>query len=172
VAAHLGDETGAWSEGTVDAGEHGLLAGESGDPVEGGVREDGVELVMVGEGGGVVLLDLEAVCAKVTACGKETAFAGGGEHGGGSVDASDDGSDCGELFSEGAVAAAEVEDLFAGLGVQKGDNIGGEGGDEAAVGGVGFGVPGLAGLVTRVHRIIVPRVMEICEQDKNFRRVG
>ena len=61
------------AEGAVDSGEHGLLAGEAGDPVEGGVGEDGVELVMVGEGGGVVLLEVKS---------RETALAGGGEHGG------------------------------------------------------------------------------------------
>ena len=70
VAAHLGDETAARAKGAVDAREHGLLAGDAGDPVKGGVREDGVELVVVGESGGVVLLDMEV------------AFAGGGEHGG------------------------------------------------------------------------------------------
>ena len=57
VAAHLGDETATGAKGSVDAGECGLLAGDAGDPVEGGVGEDGVELVLVGEGGGVVLLD-------------------------------------------------------------------------------------------------------------------
>ncbi len=70
VAAHFGDESAAGAEGAVDAGECDLLAGDAGDPVEGGVGEDGVELVFVGEGGGVVLLD------------SETALAGGGEHGG------------------------------------------------------------------------------------------
>ena len=77
----------------------------------------------------------------------KVALAGGGEHGGGGVDAYDDGSGGGELFGEGSVAAAEVEDLFAGLGVEEGDDFGGEVGDEAAVGGVGFGVPGLAGFL-------------------------
>ena len=119
----------------MDSGEHSLLAGDAGDPVKGGVGEDGVELMVVGERGGVVMLDMEV------------AFAGGGEHGGGGVDAGDDGSGGGELFGEGSVAAAEVEDLFAGLGVEERDYAGGEVGDEAAVGGVGLGVPGLAGLL-------------------------
>ncbi len=34
---------------------------------------------------------------------------------GGAVDSGDDGSGGGEFFSEGSVAAAEVEDGFAGL---------------------------------------------------------
>jgi hypothetical protein len=54
VTAHLGDETAAGAEGSVYAREDcGLICG--GDPVEGGVGEDGVELVLVGKGGGVVL---------------------------------------------------------------------------------------------------------------------
>ena len=69
LAAHLGDETAAWAKGAVDSGEHGLLAGDAGDPVEGRVGEDGVELVIVGKSCGIVLLD-----AKV-------ALAGGSEHG-------------------------------------------------------------------------------------------
>ena len=84
----------------------------------------------------------------------EVAVAGGVEHGGGSVHACDDGSAGGYLFGEGSVSAAEVEDLFAGLGVEEGDDFGGEIGDEAAVGGVGFGVPGLAGLLC-AHGFIV-----------------
>jgi len=52
-----------------------------------------------------------------------------------SVDAGDDGSGGGELFGESTVTAAEIEDLFAGLGVEEGDYVGGEGGDEAAIGG-------------------------------------
>ena len=60
-------------------------------------------------------------------------------------DAGEDSAGGGELFGEGAVAAAEIQDVFAGLGGEESDDVGGEGGDEAAVGGVGFGVPGLAG---------------------------
>ena len=94
VAAHLGDEAAPGAEGPVDAGERGLLAGKAGDPVEGGVGEDGVELVIVGERGRVVLLDLKV------------ALACGSEHSGGGVDADDDRS-CGcELFGESAVTAA------------------------------------------------------------------
>jgi hypothetical protein len=143
VTAHLGDETAAGAEGSVDAGECGLLAGDSGDPVEGCVGEDGVELVFVGEVGRVVLLDIEI------------ARAGGGEHGRRGVDAEDVGSGSGELFGEGSVAAAEIEDLFAGLGVQEFNDSGGEVGDEAAVGGVGIGVPGLACSCWRGHGGIV-----------------
>ena len=36
---------------------------------------------------------------------------------------SDDGSGGGELFGEGSVAAAEVEDFFAGFGVEEGDDV-------------------------------------------------
>ncbi len=48
------------------------------------------------------------------------------------------------MFGQGAVAAADVEDVFAGYGREEIDDSGGESGDEAAVGGVGRGVPGLA----------------------------
>jgi hypothetical protein len=147
----------------MDACEGGLLAGEAGDPVEGGVGEDGVELLVVGEGGGVVLLDVEAVGM------------GGGEHGGGGVDAGEDGSGGSELPGESAVAASEVEDVFAGLWGEESDDVSGESGDEAAVGGVGFGVPGLRGPGVGggwgyggVHRIIVHLEKQIREEDKNF----
>lgn len=96
LAAHFGDESAAGAEGSVDAGECGLLSGDAGDPMEGGVGEDGVESVFVGEIGRVVLLD------------SKTALAGGGEHGGRGVDTEDDGSGGGELLGEGSVAAAEV----------------------------------------------------------------
>src|SRR5439155_27273401 len=121
------------------------------------------------EGSGVVLLEGQAAGAV------EIALASGGEHGGRGVDAGDDGSRGGELFGEGAVAAAEVEDLFSGLRVEKGDDVGGEGGDEAAVCGVGFGVPGLAGLCCGFwggeHGDIVCLSREMREVDKNFPRV-
>jgi hypothetical protein len=54
----------------VDVGQHGLVSGQAGDPMERGVGEDGIELMMEGKGGGVVLLDVEI------------ALAGGFEHGG------------------------------------------------------------------------------------------
>ena len=73
----------------------------------------------------------------------EARGAGGLGHGGGEVAAGDDRSGGGELLSEGAIAAAEVEDVLAGLRVQEFGDGGSEGGDEAAVGGVGGGVPGL-----------------------------
>ncbi len=85
---------------------------------------------------------------------------------------SDDGSGGGELFGEGSVAAAEVEDLFAWLRVQEFNDSGGEVGDEAAVGGVGFGVPGLACSCWRGHGCIVSFVRAMREEDKNFTRVG
>ena len=66
----------------MDAGEcFGLIGG--GDPVEGGVREDGVELLIVGESRDAVEFDVEV------------ALAGCGEHGGGVVDADDVCSGCG-----------------------------------------------------------------------------
>ena len=68
----------------------------------------------------------------------------GGDHGGGGVDTGEDGSGGGELFGEGSVAAAEVENAFAGLGSEEIDYTGGEIRDETAVGGVGFGVPCLS----------------------------
>ena len=86
VAAHLGDEAATGPKGAMNACESCLLAGKTRDPVEGGVGEDGVELLVVGEGGGVVMFDLE------------TTYTGGCEHGGGGVDAGEDGSGGGELL--------------------------------------------------------------------------
>ena len=113
--------------------------------MEGGVGEDGVELVLVWEGGGVVMSEFNAAGAM------EVALACGGEHVGRGVYAEGDGSGFSELFGEGSVSAAEVEDLFPGLGLEEGDDFGGEVGDEAAVCCVGFGVPGLAGLFICAH---------------------
>jgi hypothetical protein len=45
VAAHLGYEAGFGFEGSVDGGEGGGLV-RGGDPVEGGVGEGGVELIL------------------------------------------------------------------------------------------------------------------------------
>jgi len=143
LSAHLRDEAAAGAEGAVDASEKGLLTGDSGDPVEGGVGEDGVELLVVREAGCALQLDVEI------------AQAGSGEHGGGAVHAEEDGSGGGELLGEGAVAAAEIEDGFAGLWGEEIDYRGGEVGYEAAVGGVGVGVPGLEdgrGRGLRAHR--------------------
>jgi len=136
------------------------LAGEAGDPVEGGVGEDSVKLVVVGEGGGVVLFDCKAGGAI------EGALAGRGEHGGGGIDAGDDGSGGGELFGESTIAAAEVEYALAGLWSEKGDDAGGERGYEATVGGVGFSVPGLG--AGGFHRIIFRLWREMSEEDKNL----
>ena len=102
LASHLGDETATGLEGAEDAGEDEWLLG-GGEPVEGGVGEDGIELVFVGQVGGVVVVDVEI------------AQAGCGDHGGGAVDSGKDGPGGGELFCEGSVTAAEVEDSFAGL---------------------------------------------------------
>ncbi len=159
LAAHLGDETASGAQGTMDASENGLLAGDAGDPVEGCVREDGVELLTVGQGGCVVMLDMQI------------ALASRGQHGGRGVYAGDDGSCSGELFGEGAVAAAQVQDLFAGLWVEKHDDFGGEVGDESTVGSVGFGVPGLAGLGSRGHGLIVRLSREMREEDKNLQKM-
>ena len=78
VAAHLCDEASAGAEGTVNTGEEGLVTGGLGDPVEDGVGEDSVKLVMVGERGGVVLLDVEVTLPSY------------GEHSGRCVDACED----------------------------------------------------------------------------------
>lgn len=80
VAAHLSDEASAGAEGAVNTGEEGLVTGGSGDPVEDGVGEDSVKLVIVGERGGVVLLDVEVT---LPSCG---------EHSGRGVDAGEDGT--------------------------------------------------------------------------------
>ena len=169
LTAHLGDEASMWiffAECAVHAGEHRLMAGDSGDPVECGVGEDGVELLVVGQRGGVVMIQGEA-CGTV-----EASFARGGEHGVRGVDAGDDGASGGELLGEGSVATAEIENLFARLWGEESDHVGGESGDEAAVGGVGFGVPGLAGdglsgISVSRHRVIVRHGESFDEEDKN-----
>ncbi|MCU1319400.1 MAG: hypothetical protein JWP98_918 [Edaphobacter sp.] len=56
LASHLGDEAASGTQSSADVGEGGLLAGDSGDPVESGVGEDGVELIFVGEVGGAVVV--------------------------------------------------------------------------------------------------------------------
>ena len=60
------------------------------------------------------------------------------------VDPGEAGSGSGELFGESAIAAAEVEDMFAGLGSKEFDDSRGKSGDETSVGGIGGGVPCLA----------------------------
>jgi hypothetical protein len=80
VASHLGYETAAGAEGSVDSCQHCVLAGDAGDPVESGIGKDSVELMMVRERGCVVVLDVKV------------AFASGGQHGRRGVDAGDDGS--------------------------------------------------------------------------------
>ena len=143
MASELGDEAATWAESTVDSRKRGLLALKAGDPMEGGVGEDGVELMLVRESGGLSLFDVEVP------------LAGCGEHGGGGVDSEDNGTVFGELFGEGSIAAAKVEYVLAGLGIEEGYDFGGEVGDEAAVGGVGFGVPGLTGFPVVAHGAIV-----------------
>jgi hypothetical protein len=100
MAAHLCDEAAAGAEGAVNTCEESLMAGNPRDPVEGGVGEDGVELLKVRKRCGVVLLNLEVP------------LAGGVEHGRRSIHTSEDRSCGGKLFGEGAVAAADVQDLF------------------------------------------------------------
>lgn len=118
--------------------------------MEGGVGEDGVELGLVGEGLGLVVVDCEGLRAFL--CEGSSRF----DHGGGGVDSCEDGSGGGELLGEGSVATAYVEDVFAGLRGEEGDYGGGHGGYEASVGGVGGGVPGLAsGLCFGGHAFIV-----------------
>ena len=111
VAAHLSDKAAAGAKGPMDTTQHCLLAGEAGDPVEGGVGEDSVELVMVRQGGGVVLLDMEV------------ALAGGGEHRGRGIDTEEDGTCGGQLFGKSAVSAAKIEDFFTGLRGQEGHYV-------------------------------------------------
>ena len=72
------------------------------------------------------------------------ALAGGVDHGGGGVDTGEDSAGGGDGLGEGTVAAADIEDVLAGLRGEESDDTGGEIGDEAAVDGVGCGVPGLA----------------------------
>jgi hypothetical protein len=69
VTAHLCNEASAGAEGTVNTGEEGLVTGRSGDPMEDGVGEDSVKLVMVGERSGIVLLDVEVT---LPSCGEHS----------------------------------------------------------------------------------------------------
>jgi len=132
VATHLGDEASTGTQSTMDGGESCGLFG-CGEPVEGGVGEDRIELVLVGERFDRVVVYREA------------ASSGCSDHGGRGVDAGEDGSGGGELLGESSVSAACIEDVFAGLWIEQGDDGGGEVCDEASVGGVGVGVPGLDG---------------------------
>ena len=145
---HFGDQAAAGAEGAVEVGEGCRLVG-SGNPVEGGIREDGIEGVgreLDGmRGGGLDRGERQGGSAGVE--DGEAASASGFDHGGGAVDAGQLGAGGGKGFGESAVAAADVEDALPGLGVEQGDDGGGEVGDEAAVPGVAIGLPALAGFV-------------------------
>jgi len=132
-ATHLGDEATAGAQGAVNTGEGGGLQ-RFGNPVERGVREDGVELGVVGKFGKVGVVYFEA------------ASAGSFDHRERGVDSAQDCSGLGELLGECAVAASGVEDVLAGLGVEQRDDGGPEGCDEAAVDGVAGAIPGLCGV--------------------------
>lgn len=80
MSAHFCNEAASGAEGAVNTGEEGLVAGGSGDPVEDGVGEDSVKLVMIGERGGIVLLDVEVTPPSCS------------EHSGRGVDAGEDGT--------------------------------------------------------------------------------
>lgn len=134
VTAHFGYKASLRFEGAVDGGEGRGLIG-SGYPVKGSVGEDGVELVLVRQVFDAVVVDAEAT--------GDAAGARGGDHVGRGVDACEDGSGGGKLFGERSVAAAYVEDVFSGLSGQEIDDSGGQGGDKAAIGGVGGSAPGL-----------------------------
>lgn len=123
----------------MDASEGGGLI-VFGDPMEGGVGEGGVELLVKGEFGGGGVMNVEVAGAGGTDLG-------GTDHGLGGVDAGEDGSGGGEPLGERAVATADVEDALAGLRGEEIDDAGSEVGDEAAILGVGGGVPGLGGCI-------------------------
>ena len=131
LAAHLSDEAAAGPEGAEGGGEGARLIG-GGDPMEGGVREDGVEWLVEVHVRSAAVEDLQ------------TAGAGGGDHGGGGIEAGDEGAGGGELLGEGAVAAAEVEDALAGLWREEIEDGAGKVRHEAAVGGIVGGVPDLS----------------------------
>jgi hypothetical protein len=67
------------------------------------------------------------------------------KHGGGVVDAGDECACCGDLFSQGSVSTADIEDAFADLRGKEGDDAGGKSGDKAPARSIGFCAPGLAG---------------------------
>jgi hypothetical protein len=67
-----------------------------------------------------------------------------------------------EFGGEYAVTAAEVEDAFAGLSVEKFEQGGAEVGDEAGVAGVLFGIPRLG------HAEILRRAAECCPIERVY----
>lgn len=152
LASHLGYKASARTKRTMNAGECcRLLLGWN--PVKGCIGEDGVKLVDVRQVVGAAEFNVEV------------ALASGGDHRGGGVDAGDNGSGCGQLLGQSAVAAAHVQDVFSRLRGKERDNAGGEGGDEAAVGGISIRVPGLA---WSVHLTIVDGVGTLRGEDKHF----
>ena len=79
--------------------------------MQGGVGEDGVELLVECERGDVAGFELQVR--------KVGARLGG--HGGGAVDAEDAGAGGGDFGGEVAGAAADIEDALAGLGGELGE---------------------------------------------------
>ena len=101
------------------------------NPMEGGVGKYGVETAVEGKLSGVDDLRCDA------------ALAGGVDHFRGCIDTQDMSAAFGDLRGQDAVAAAEVENLFAGFGIEPFQNVRAQVGDKSAVGGILAGIPGL-----------------------------
>jgi hypothetical protein len=99
--------------------------------VQDGVREDGVELGVVGQVADVAGFEGEA--GKVVA--------GLGDHGGGAVGTEHLGAGAGDLRGEMAGAAADIEDALTGLGGEESEKVAAELPDEGVGGVVESGVP-------------------------------
>ena len=132
VAAHLGDEAAAGLERAPHAGDHGVGAAH---PVQGGVREDGVELAREGQ----LLAARDAAIEAARARARDLL--------GARVDADDLAAEGDELLGERAVAAAEVEDALAGARRQQLDDRHAEVAHEAGVLLVALGTPALCGFI-------------------------
>jgi hypothetical protein len=107
VPTHLGDKAPARLERAGDTGEHRLLRAH---PVQRRVGEHRVELA----------LESEALTRHDPRV--EALRLGGGDHVGRSVDRDDDSPAGGDLRGQHAVAAAEIEDALARLGVEQLDH--------------------------------------------------
>ena len=129
LASHLSDETSAGLEGVPDVGDDGARARH---PVQGGVGQHRVERVLEGQG------------LAVHDPGVYASGSGGGDHIRGGVDADHPCAGLGDTQAQAAVAAAEVENVFAGLGRQQVEQRFPQIGDESGIAFVAFGAPALA----------------------------
>jgi hypothetical protein len=128
VAAELADETAAGFQRAPHAGDN--VVGRV-HPVDCRVAEHGVELGVEGQP-----LAVGDPCVEPEPTGSVDLWCA-------RIDADDVASQVGELLSERAIAASEVEDSLAGARREQFDYGRAEVGDEARVAGVSIGVPAL-----------------------------